>query len=249
MSEVKFDPKKFSQFKLKSAETLTNILKGKPKPAAPPKKKTRAHPVLTFLIVVFSALFIAAIIRTFFVQIFVIPSNSMEPTLNAGDRVMVNKITYGIVNPLWGISETKRWFFSIDNPFYDANLQVSKVRYIVRLKRDPRRMDIIVFKYPAKPGEEQKDMVKRIIGLPGETVKIRNGLVYINDKPLREKHTLYPDKSDFGPVRIPYGSYFVLGDNRTFSNDSRSWGVLSGNRIIGIVSTRVWSTDKSGSLK
>lgn len=86
--------------------------------------------------------------------------------------------------------------------------------------KDPKRGDIVVFPFP---DDESVDFIKRIIGLPGETIKGRNGLVYINGKPLKEPYVKEKIDSDFGPYEIPKGSYFMMGDNRNDSKDSRYW--------------------------
>lgn len=102
--------------------------------------------------------------------------------------------------------------------------------------RDPSRFDIIVFKHPLN----NYNYVKRIIGLPGETVEMRKGTVYINGRPLREPFIQKRGYSEFPPVKIPAEHYFVLGDNRDNSNDSRYWGFVRKDLVIGKVVWRFW---------
>lgn len=110
-----------------------------------------------------------------------------------------------------------------------------------------KRGDIIVFEAP-ESAEEQLDLVKRVIGLPGERVQITNGKVYINDQALNEPYIKEPMDYEYGPVMIPSDSYFMLGDNRTASKDSHIWGFLPSNKILGRVWIRYWPFDKFGSL-
>lgn len=246
---AKFDPKKFLKYKFKVSKELEHILKGKPQKVPSIPQKSKIRPFIGIFRLVVIAFLIAIIIRTFFVQIFVIPSNSMQPTLEAGDRVMINKISYGLANPFWGAYDTKKMLWIFNNPFYGRLSSISKERHFLKLNHDPKRMDIIVFRSPAIKGEEKINMAKRIVGLPGEQIKIRNGKVYINGKLVEESHAMLKDNFNYGPVKIPHGSYFVLGDNRSSSSDSRSWGSLPANDIVGIVSIRIWPLNNSGAVK
>lgn len=118
-------------------------------------------------------------------------------------------------------------------------------------KKNIERGDIIVFKYPK---DETKDFVKRVIGLPGEVVEIRNKQVYINQQPLEENYTIYDDpvvyspetqpRDNFGPVTVPQESYFVMGDNRDRSLDSRYWGFVKFNKIKGKAFLIYWSWNR-----
>jgi signal peptidase I len=167
------------------------------------------------------AIVLALTIRTFVVQAFKIPSGSMIPTLSIGDHILVNKFLYGI-----------------KLPFTDA---------IIVAVSSPRHGDIIVFKYPE---DESKDFIKRVVGTPGDIVEVRNKEVYVNgarvDDP-RVQHTdreIQPNKRDhFGPVTVPPGSYFVMGDNRDQSLDSRFWGFVKENKIRGKAFLIYWSWD------
>ncbi|MGI5901007.1 MAG: signal peptidase I [Desulfitobacteriia bacterium] len=110
------------------------------------------------------------------------------------------------------------------------------------------RGDIVVFKAPDNSMED-KDLVKRVIGLPGETVEIKNGKVYINDRPLNEPYVEYQANYEYGPEKVPEGTYFMLGDFRSESKDSHIWGFLPEEKIIGKVWIRYWPLENIGKLK
>lgn len=112
---------------------------------------------------------------------------------------------------------------------------------------DLRRGDIIVFQAPEQAMEEL-DLVKRLIGLPGEEVEIKNGKVFINGQPLNEPYINAKPDYEYGPVTVPENSYFMLGDNRTASKDSHIWGFLPGDKILGRVWVRYWPLDRFGYL-
>ena len=155
------------------------------------------------------AVLIALFIRAFVVQAFKIPSSSMEPTLLVGDHILVNKFIYGIRIPYSNIK-----FFQY---------------------RKPRKGDIIVFIFPR---DRSKDFIKRVIGTEGEKLEIINNRIYINDKLVNDPWGHFtlarPSMEDFGPVRIPEGSLFVMGDNRDNSQDSRFWGFVNiNNDVVG----------------
>lgn len=154
------------------------------------------------------AFILALVIRAFFIQVFWIPSSSMEPTLNINDRIVVNKVIYHF--------------------------------------REPRREEVIVFRQVAPEGAPKRDLIKRVIGLPGEKLEIKDGIVYINGEAVEEKHPLNRDFSDFGPLLISPDSYFVMGDNRPASADSRYWGFLPRKNIIGPAFVRIWPLSKFG---
>lgn len=178
------------------------------------------------------ALFIAALlalfIRTFFVQAFKIPSGSMKDTLLIGDHILVTKYSYGVHVPNEIIGTDIRLFSDI-----------------VFFQDTPERYDVIVFKFPR---DEGKDYIKRVIGLPGEVISIRNQEVYINGKKLDDpyaNHTQPVDydspRDNFAPVRIPEGHLFMMGDNRENSQDSRFWGFLDITKIRGKARRIYWS--------
>ncbi len=160
------------------------------------------------------AVLLALFIRTYIVQAYKIPSGSMLETLQIGDHLLVNKFLFGI-----------------HLPFSDK--QVLAVRA-------PQRGDVIVFKYPE---DESKDFIKRVIGEPGDTIEVINKTVYLNGKPFvipAEQHLdplTYPaelqPRDNLGPVTVPPDSYFVMGDNRDHSLDSRFWGFVKREKILG----------------
>lgn len=151
------------------------------------------------------AILIALFIRAYIVQAFKIPSASMIPTLLIGDHLLVNKFIYGITLPF---SEKKILVFET-----------------------PKRGDIIVFKYPEDP---KKDFIKRVIAVEGEVIEGKNKKVYVNGVELEEPYIRHTDLSihpreldprdNFGPIKVPQGKVFVMGDNRDQSYDSRFWG-------------------------
>ena len=157
------------------------------------------------------AFLLAMVIRAFVVQAFKIPTGSMRPTLLEGDLILVNKFIYGA-----------------RIPFTDFRLPA-----VSGLKRG----DVIVFIYPEDP---KKDFIKRLVGLPGETVEIKNGSIYINGQPLVGpvfNQRYYYNRGDLGSegqkISIPKDSYFVLGDNSASSKDSRYWGFVPKKYILG----------------
>lgn len=110
-----------------------------------------------------------------------------------------------------------------------------------------KRGDILVFTAPEQ-AQEDLDLVKRVIGLPGEKVEIKNGKVYIEDKALNEPYIMAPPDYNYGPVTVPPNSYFMLGDNRRASKDSHIWGFLPADKILGRVWIRYWPLERFGSL-
>ncbi len=115
---------------------------------------------------------------------------------------------------------------------------------------DPQRGDVVVFN-PTKVLREQnfKDaFIKRVIGVPGDQVLVKNGQVYVNNKPIQEKYIAQPPDYDFGPVVVPYNSYLVLGDNRNNSYDSHYWGFVPTDKIIGRAFVRFWPPERMGSI-
>ena len=179
------------------------------------------------------ALLLALLIRTFIVQAFKIPSGSMEKTLLIGDHILVSKFSYGT-------------HISNEIPFINAKL----LDDIVLCSSVPKSGDIIVFKFPK---DETRDFIKRVIALPGDLLEVRRQKVFINNKPYedaRARHTESPSDSplvprdDFGPILIPEGHVFVMGDNRENSQDSRYWGYLNVKKIRGKALIIYWSWDR-----
>jgi signal peptidase I len=174
------------------------------------------------------AVILALFIRTFVIQAFKIPSGSMKPTLLIGDHILVNKFIYGV-----------------KIPFLDFT--------IIPIK-DPQRGDIVVFKFPEDP---KKDFIKRVIGVPGDTVQIRNKKVYINNEAIEDPYGTHMDphiipggaqpRDNLSPVTVPPYSLFVMGDNRDHSYDSRFWGFVDLSAIKGKAFIIYWSWDKDNS--
>lgn len=135
----------------------------------------------------------------------VIPSGSMERTLLVGDHLLVSRFGYDAEVPFTG------WH--------------------MRLWREPHRQQVVVFRAPL-PGSP--DFIKRLIGLPGDTVEIRHGVVWVNGKALAEPYERTLNRlENFHPLKVPPASYFVLGDNRENSYDSRYWGFVPRSAIVG----------------
>ena len=163
------------------------------------------------------AVVLALFVRTFVFQAFKIPTGSMEPNLLIGDHLIVNKMIFGPT--------------------------ATPVERAIMPTRDVRRSDIVVFKYPEEP---ERDFIKRVIGLPGDRLELRSKVLYINDLPLQEEYAHYASpaaadefgasgdlRESYGPVTVPQGQYFMMGDNRDNSEDSRYWGFLPAGYVKG----------------
>src|SRR3954469_20598533 len=180
------------------------------------KKSTLREYFESIVIAVILALFI----RTFVVQAFKIPTGSMEETLLIGDHLLVNKFVYG----------------PAPTTLERTLLPIGTIK----------RGEVLVFKYPEEP---ERDFIKRVIGLPGDTVELREKKVYVNGKALDEPYvhflsapggpsefhevTLFDVRERYGPVTVPADHFFVMGDNRDNSQDSRYWGFLPRENIKG----------------
>ena len=171
------------------------------------------------------AVLIAFFIRTFVIQAFKIPSGSMKPTLQIGDHILVSKFIYGVKIPF-----IRKNFIPIS---------------------DPKKGDIVVFIYPV---DRSKDFVKRVIGTGGDTVEIRNKRIYVNGLHYNDTHGIYTDdmiipaaaqpRDNFGPMTVPPGTIFVMGDNRDQSYDSRFWGVVDLKNVLGKAFIIYWSWNR-----
>jgi len=219
------------------------------------KQKSRLREYIEAILI---AVLLALVVRTFVVQAFKIPSGSMIPTLLIGDHILVNKFIYGIKMPF------------------------KKNRFLIL--RQPRRGDIIVFSFPGNKKEdgckslseniarrfsnawdnkniaylfhdECRDFIKRLIGVGGDRIEIKNKIVYVNGAPLEEPYVIHTDRSNFisdrdkfGPITVPYGKFFVMGDNRDQSYDSRFWGFVDMNEIKGKAFIIYWSWNNEGNI-
>ncbi len=170
------------------------------------------------------AILLALFVRTFVVQAFKIPSGSMIPTLQIGDHILVNKFIYGI-----------------RIPFTDGTVLVPI--------RTPKRGDVVVFRFPK---DKEKDFIKRVIGVPGDTIQIKNKRLFLNGEAQSESYAIYdrsfsphgmPERDNFGPVSVPENAYFVMGDNRDHSLDSRFWGFVDFSELEGRAFLIYWSWD------
>jgi len=188
------------------------------------------------------AIILALTIRVFVVQAFKIPSGSMIPTLLIGDHILVSKLAYGFQLPK------------------DCEFQVAfppVICYSSSIVMDfdhPQRGDVIVFRYPE---DEHKDFIKRVVGTPGDVIEIQNKQVLINGERFVDKDfTQRVDpgmidgrinpRDNFGPITVPPESYFVMGDNRDQSLDSRFWGFVKMNKIKGRAFLVYWSWNGQG---
>ncbi|MFA5103664.1 MAG: signal peptidase I [Candidatus Margulisiibacteriota bacterium] len=191
------------------------------------------------------ALLIALVIRAFLFQVFWIPSASMQPSFDINDRIIVERISFGIPNPVYDMNDSPIFLFNIPNPLYNRNIPLSGTRQILEW-RSPGRFEVIVFKYPKDPIGIRRDFIKRVIGLPQEEVEIKKGVVYIDNQPLKETHSMFRDNFNMKKIRVPENCYFVMGDNRANSADSRYWGFVPKENIIGSAFIRIWPITKFG---
>lgn len=178
------------------------------------KKTTQHSKVREYAEAIIIAVVIALFIRTFVVQAFKIPSGSMKPTLQIGDHILVNKFSYGVKLPI----------------FRNTLIPIG----------DPQREDIVVFIYPE---DRSKDFIKRVIAVAGDTIEMKDKKLFLNGKPYRDPYGTYLDnmvlpasiqpRDNFGPIQVPRGSIFVMGDNRDHSLDSRYWGFVPLKDVMG----------------
>ncbi|MFH1887522.1 MAG: signal peptidase I [Pseudomonadota bacterium] len=186
---------------------------------APKKEKSGLRENIEAVVI---AVILALVIRAFVVQPFKIPSGSMIPTLLVGDHIFVNKFIFGIRMPF-------------------SN------HVIVPVKR-PARGDIVVFKYPVDP---TTDFIKRVVAVEGDVMEMRERKLYINGRPMPDPHGSFTEIRDenlsrekldrFGPIAVPPGKFFVMGDNRDHSLDSRFWGFVDFDAVLGRAFIIYWS--------
>ena len=161
------------------------------------------------------------------VRNFKVDGSSMDPTLEDGQYLLVNRLVYLRV-------ELDRLAKIV--PFWKAGEGVS--RHAIHA---PKRGEVIVFEFPdSNPNNPRKDFVKRVVGLPGETVRMFDGKVFVNEEVLDEPYLSQKDHSNASEITLGEGEYYVLGDNRAHSNDSRSWGAVPEANIRGKVWMVYW---------
>lgn len=193
-------------------------------------EKTRSKSVIReYAEAIIVAILLALVIRAFVIQAFKIPSGSMKPTLLIGDHILVSKFTYGIKIPF-----TNKELVNFGSP---------------------ERGDIVVFEYPVDPS---KDFIKRVIGLPGDTVKIQNKQVYVNDQLVEAPYAVHSDdkilpasvspRDNMGPIVVPPHHLFVMGDNRDESYDGRFWKFVDIDALKGKAFIIYWSWNRDGSF-
>jgi signal peptidase I len=183
------------------------------------------------------AVILAVVLRAFFIQAYKIPSGSMEPTLLVGDHIIVNKLIYGFRMPdsFFGITP-----FQGEIPYGKYLFQIEPVH----------RGDVVVFVFPPDP---TKDFIKRVIGVPGDTVQVKAGRLYLDGQEVADPHAHFEippedrlpssERDYFGPLKVPAGHYFMMGDNRDRSYDSRFWGLVGRDDVEGRAMFIYWSWD------
>lgn len=175
------------------------------------------------------AVLLALFVRTFVVQAFKIPSGSMLPTLQIGDHLLVNKFSYGVKLPVTGT--------------------------VLFSRPGPSRGDVVVFRFPR---DRSLDYIKRVIGVAGDIVELRDKQVFVNGEKVSDPYAHFTSldimksangpRDNFGPVTVPQGKVFVMGDNRDNSYDSRFWGFVDMRDVLGKAFIIYWSWDVEESL-
>ena len=161
--------------------------------------------VREWVITILTAIILVIIIRAFILDSRIVPTPSMVPTIQCGDRLFVEKITHRF----WGLE----------------------------------RGEVIVF-VPPEQSQLKDDLIKRLIGLPGDTIEIKDGTLYINTEPQEEPYLAESIQYEFGPVKVPEGKIFVLGDNRNRSFDSHEWGFADLDSVKGKALITYWPLDR-----
>lgn len=205
--------------------------------AEPVAEKSAAREYLEAFII---ALALAIVLRTFFIQAYKIPSGSMEPTLLVGDHIIVNKLIYGLRLP---------------DSFFGLTPLENKIpwgHYLFQFE-PVHRGDVVVFVFPPDP---TKDFIKRVIGIPGDKIEVKDGKLWRNDMLADDPHAhfeLTPDQRQensprdyFGPITVPDGKYLMMGDNRDRSYDGRFWGLVDRDEVEGRAMFIYWSWDSDG---
>ena len=231
--EARFDYERLGVSVRRAEEAPPTATDGRPEAPPLPPLRRRKSVVREYVEAIAIAILLALVIRTLIVQAFTIPSGSMMDTLLVGDYILVNKFLYGPEVPL--------------------------TDYRLPAIRLPHRGDIIVFK---SPQDEKRDFIKRIVGTPGDTVQVRGQQVLINGQALEEPYVRrspggigHSGSANFcgyayacEPLLVPADSYFVMGDNRDNSQDSRYWGFVKRDKIKGKAFLIYWSWDSDRHL-
>ena len=181
------------------------------------KKKTWQQELTEWVVTLVVALVIAFVVRSFIFEPVYVDGDSMYPTLHHGEIMYVSKTAYGTS------------FFGIPGTNIGTRFTVGG---------DPERFDVVVCHY----SDGDYNVVKRVVGIPGDTVQLKDGYLYVNGVRYMEKFLHERVRSDFGPVTVPEGEYFLMGDNRNSSKDSRQVGTVSRKEIVGRVEAVIWHT-------
>lgn len=208
----------------------------KPQPPAPsPALESQKSALREYAEAFGVALILAIVLRTFFIQAYKIPSGSMEPTLLIGDHIIVNKLDYGFRMPdsFFGLTP-----FSSEIPYGKYLFSIESVR----------RGEVVVFVFPE---DRTKDFIKRVVAIPGDTVEVRAGMLYLNGGRVPDLHAHFEksavervpgSQADFmPPLKLGPNQYFMMGDNRDHSYDSRFWGPITRDAIEGRAMFIYWS--------
>ena len=182
------------------------------------KKKTIGREILEWILTIVAAVAIALPLRAFAFEMVRVEGSSMNGTLSSGEIMFVTKFDYA-----------STW---LSLPWWDDKGKEEAAR--ITTGGDPKRFDVVVCRYP---GRGDTNFVKRVVGLPGDIVEVRQGYLYVNGERYEEPYILDEYRggrgNNYGPYEVPEGEYFVMGDHRNNSNDSRSQGSLPRNMIIG----------------
>jgi signal peptidase I len=206
---------------------------GEPPPASGHESSKSAFREYFEAIVI--AFVLAIVLRTFFIQAYKIPSGSMIPTLLVGDHLIVDKLAYG---------------FRLPDSFFGVTPLAGEIpygKYLLKLGH-VHRGDVCVFVFPE---DRSKDFIKRVVAIPGDTVEVKAGMLYVNGNLAPDKYAQFEvpqaDRAQssprdyFGPLKLPAGEFFMMGDNRDRSYDSRFWGPVSRDAIEGRAMFIYWS--------
>ena len=200
-----------------------------------PASKKKDGGILEFLIIlIVSFALVFGFVRPFVVEAFYIPSESMVPTLRVGDRVLVNKFIYRFAEPERGDIVV---FKSVEGGSLPP--EENPIERIIGFFRDDGARE-----------PPREDLIKRVVGVPGDEISVRNGRLIVNGEPQREPYVnrRYPDRSFSAPITVPKGHVFMMGDNRTNSQDSRVFGPVPERNIEGEAFLRFWPPDRIGLL-